>query len=186
VNESQNADAIVILGGSVASKTPPRLGPELVDSSDRILHAARLYRAGKAPVVVVSGGRGFGSDPTLAPESTEMAELLQEWGVPKDAILAERSSRSTHENGVETKRLLAGKRTLRVLLVTSAIHMKRAILVYRKAGFDVVPSPTDFAFVERVQSSPFDFVPDVGALAGTSAALKERIGLVYYRLRGWV
>ena len=58
VHKSPQADAIVVLGGSVAIPDSPRLEVELTGTSDRILHAARLYRAGKAPLVVATGG-GF-------------------------------------------------------------------------------------------------------------------------------
>ncbi len=56
VAETPTADAIVALGGAVEGPAPPRIALDLSDAADRVLHAARLYRAGKAPVVVISGG----------------------------------------------------------------------------------------------------------------------------------
>lgn len=91
------AGAIVVLGGSLAPGSPPRRGPELVDPSDRVLHAARLYRAGKAPVVVASGGRLPWSAAERS-EAADMADLLVEWGVPREAVLLEERSRTTSEN----------------------------------------------------------------------------------------
>jgi len=88
VGASPRADAILVLGGAVAGRIPPRTELELVDASDRILHASRLYRAGRAPIVVVSGGRLPGSG-LPAPEAADMSELLQEWGVPERAIVRE-------------------------------------------------------------------------------------------------
>ncbi|MBK6006701.1 YdcF family protein [Ramlibacter ginsenosidimutans] len=98
------ADAIVVLGGAVA---PPGRGmpyPNLSPAADRIWHAARVFRAGKAPILVASGG----SDPALAavPEAQVIAGLLQELGVPAAAILQERDSRTTYENAQFTARLL--------------------------------------------------------------------------------
>jgi len=52
-----NADAILVLGGSVESAAPPRLFPDLKAAADRIWHAARLFHSGKAPIVILSGGR---------------------------------------------------------------------------------------------------------------------------------
>jgi uncharacterized SAM-binding protein YcdF (DUF218 family) len=72
-------DALVILGGALAGQRPPRTGPELVDSSDRILTAARLFKEGRAPMVVISGGSGPWGVSSV-PESVEIAGLLVEWG----------------------------------------------------------------------------------------------------------
>jgi uncharacterized SAM-binding protein YcdF (DUF218 family) len=92
------ADAIVVLGGGVEPARPPeRPDPNLDAAVDRVWYAARLYRAGKAPCVLVSSGnvpwRG-----AAQPESAVMAELLQELGVPAGAILQEADSRTTREN----------------------------------------------------------------------------------------
>jgi uncharacterized SAM-binding protein YcdF (DUF218 family) len=73
--------AALVLGGCLAPERPPRLSAELVESSDRLLHAARLYRAGKAPVVLASGGAVPWTS-TSRPESEAMAAFLVEWGCP--------------------------------------------------------------------------------------------------------
>jgi uncharacterized SAM-binding protein YcdF (DUF218 family) len=184
VADSPQADVIVVLGGAVASKLPPRLTTELADASDRVLHAARLYRAGKAPVVLVSGGRLEWSAASV-PESQEIAALLVEWGVPKAAIVEERDSATTRQNAVGTARILAERRLRKVLLVTSALHMPRALAAFRRAGVDAIPTPTDFTAVEA-GFTPFSLLPDAGALQGTTAAVHEEIGLAYYGLRGWI
>ncbi|MBK6407521.1 MAG: YdcF family protein [Holophagales bacterium] len=72
--------------GRAWPRGPPRLGPELVDSSDRILHAARLFRAGKAPLVIPTGGR-LPWTPAPRTEAAGIADLLVEWGVPRTAIV---------------------------------------------------------------------------------------------------
>jgi len=51
-----SAGAIVVLGGAVSAPRPPRVYPDLNDAADRVWHAARLYRAGKAPLIIASGG----------------------------------------------------------------------------------------------------------------------------------
>ena len=131
-----SAPAVVVLGGGTLPATPPRTAVELGGAGDRLLEAARLYRAGKAPRIVVSGGR-IGWSRTHSPESTDMAEVLEFLGVPRAAILQEPRSRNTYENAIETRRLLAAEGIDRVLLVTSALHMPRAVALFRGAGFDV-------------------------------------------------
>ena len=185
VEDTPTADAIVVLGGGVTGPAPPRIAIDLSDAADRVLHAARLYRAGKAPVVVVSGGAipWLGSD---IPEARSMQTLLEEWGVPGASILAEGASRNTHENAVFTRQLLVEQGLQRVLLVTSAMHMPRALATFTSAGIDAVPAPTDFTVTYRDQRTLIDFLPDAGALSRTTNAIKEYIGYAYYRWKGWI
>ena len=177
------AGAIVVLGGSVAAGTPPRRGPELVDASDRVLHAARLFRAGKAPLVVPSGGRLPWSAAARS-EAAEMADLLVEWGVPRAAILEEGKARTTSENAVETARLLRARGVRRVLLVSSSIHMRRALASFRAEGLEPVPSPCDALVARSKPGEALDWIPRPDALDRTQRALKELLGLAVYRLTG--
>lgn len=166
------ADAIVLLGGAVA---PPGHGapyPDLGPAADRIWHAARVFRAGKAPLLVASGG----SDPAIAdvPEAQVMAELLQELGVPASAIVQERESRTTRENAQLTAKMLQGRNVHRILLVTSALHMRRAVGEFERAGFQVVPAATDHS--EPRFGGLLQWVPDTGALDEAGRSLKEVVG----------
>ncbi len=184
VETTPTADAIVLLGGALGPARPPRLSAELTDGSDRVLHAARLYRAKKAPLVIASGGAGPGGGDE-PPESRDLADLLVEWGVPREAILEEGASGDTHENAVETKRILDARGLKRVLLVTSALHMPRAVAVFRRAGVDAIPCPTDFLAIEPARRTALDYLPDGEALLHSTAATHEWIGRLWYRVRGW-
>ena len=88
IEATPTADAIVVLGGAVGGQGPPRITVDLTDAADRVLHTARLFRAGKAPVVLVSGGAisWLGTD---IPEAASVRTLLEEWGVPGASILVE-------------------------------------------------------------------------------------------------
>lgn len=185
VSESPVADAIVILGGAVGGANFPRIDTDLGDASDRVLHAARLYQAGKAPVVIAVGG----SIPwlgTAIPESLAMSGLLQEWGVPEQAIILEGESVNTYQNAINTRRLMDERGLKRVLLVTSALHMPRALATFRAVGVDALPSPTDYKVVNKEERTILDFLPEAEALLGTTRAMKEYLGLVVYRWRGWI
>jgi len=185
VEDTPTADAIVVLGGGVSGPAPPRLTLDLSDAADRVLHAARLYRAGKAPVVVVSGGAipWLGAD---IPEASSMQTLMEEWGVPGGSIHAEGASRNTHENAVFARPLLVEQGLHRVLLVTSAMHMPRALATFTSAGIDAVPAATDYTVTYRDHRTVIDFLPDAKALSRTTDAIKEYIGYAYYRWRGWI
>jgi uncharacterized SAM-binding protein YcdF (DUF218 family) len=158
---------------------------DLENASDRVLHAARLYRAGKAPRVITSGG----AIPFLGgvtPESEAISELLQEWGVPESAILLETRSRNTYENAVETKKILENANLDTVLLVTSALHMRRALATFRTNGVNAIPAPTDIEAVNRQERTIIDWLPNAGALETTTRVLKEYLGFTVYRFRGWL
>src|SRR5208283_2573709 len=154
----------------------------LINSSDRILHALRLYRAGKAPIVLCSGGGG-----RAAPEAMVMSRLLQEWGVPSEAILLEDQSLNTRENALLSYPVLSTRSIRHILLVTSAMHMQRAAAVFRKAGFEVTPAPADFrtgwgqgdgGFLDWLSG----WLPQASNLQWSDKALTEWIGLLVYRL----
>jgi len=184
LDATPTADAIVLLGGALAPARPPRLTAELTDGSDRVLHAARLFRAKKAPLVIASGGAGPGGGDE-SPESRDLADLLVEWGVPREAIVQEGASGDTHENAVETRGILDARGLRRILLVTSALHMPRALAVFQGAGIDAIPCPTDFLATEPARRTALDYLPDAEALLHSTAATHEWIGRLWYRVRGW-
>ena len=170
------ADAIVVLGGLVEAAAPPeRLEPNLGAATDRLWHAAHLYRAGKAPRILVSGGNLPWSR-VMQPESSVMAELLQQLGVPAAAILQETRSRTTRENRDFSLLILQANGIRRILLVTSALHIPRALALFRATALDVIPAPTDFEIHTPDNTHPLRWLPDAQALADGSRAFKEYLG----------
>jgi uncharacterized SAM-binding protein YcdF (DUF218 family) len=169
------ADAIVVLGGGVRPPEAVGFGPNLSGGADRYWHAARLYHAGRAPVIVVSGGFG-GLSRAIESEARSSATFLRDLGVPADAIVLEDTSRDTRENAGLTRRVLEQRGYRRVLLVTSALHMPRALAKFRAEGIDAIPAPTDHE--AQGVPSPNDWIPSTLALDGTARALKEWVGLV--------
>ncbi len=185
--EGENgAQAIVVLGGSLKMPSGLHRRSGLTNSSDRLLEALRLYHAGKAPLIAVSGG----DNPLLlrvrkVHEADEMRSLLEEWGVPGSAIVVEDVSINTHENAIFTRKVLAARGIQHIILVTSAIHMPRATGAFRKAGFDVEAAPADFLSGRGDRAMIFRWFPASGVMVDSSNALHEWIGLFIYRLRGW-
>ncbi|GAC1468211.1 MAG: YdcF family protein [Chamaesiphon sp.] len=187
------SEAIVVLGGCTKPAIAPRPGVGINDAGDRILYSAQLYRQGKAPLVIASGGRidWQGSKP---PESEDMEVILSSIGVPQYAIIQEPFSLNTYQNAVNVRKILDAKHIHRVLLVTSALHMPRSLLIFRRQGIEAIPAPTDFIVTEQdiyeanssIQSIVLNFLPDTEQLQKTTKALKEYIGIVIYRLRGWI
>jgi uncharacterized SAM-binding protein YcdF (DUF218 family) len=178
------ADAILLLGGATRPALPPRDFPELSEAGDRVVYAARLFRAGKAPFVLVSSGRMPWQKEGPA-EAVGISVLLELLGVPAGAIVREESSANTYENCVNSKRLLDARAAHEVLLVTSALHMRRAFATCRSAGLAVRAAPTDYQ-VAGTAGGAFDLLPDAEALLLTHLALRERLGFLVYQRRGWI
>lgn len=167
------AQAIVVLGGSVRGpRLPQRPYPDLGASADRLWHAARLHRAGKAPLLVLSGGTVHEGEP---PEAGAMRQFLLELGVAAGAMVLEPASVTTAENAAFSAQLLRQRDIQQVLLVTSALHMRRARALFEREGIRVIAAPADHEVVDR----PFrlrDVVPDAEALEGSGRAIKEIVG----------
>lgn len=176
--------AIVALGGGVQGSVAGwRNGPDLSSAADRIWFAAQLYHAGRAPLVILVGGTAVDSGST-EPEAQAMAAFIEALGVPASALLLETRSRNTWENAVYSKKLLDERHIRKVLLVTSAMHMPRAIALFEKQRIAIIPAPTDFEATPPEGSWLLRWLPDAGALAGSTRALKEYLGLWVYRMRG--
>lgn len=182
VAQSPTADAIVLLAGDISIPIPPRVESQV--RGNRSVHTLRLYRAGKAPLIIVSGGNVFPQE-GFRPEAAYTADLLQEWGIPQSAIIFEGKSRSTRENAVETSRLLKNRQLSRVLLVTSAFHMPRALATFRGVGIDAFPSPSSIS-AELTQPTFMTWIPSLDGLGTIQSVMHEKIGIFVYRMRGWI
>ena len=187
--ELPQAEAIVVLGGGTKPRIAPRPWYEVGEAGDRILYGSWLYKQGKAPLLLVSGGRADWYGEGGNPESEDMAAIAEAMGVPMSAILQEPDSLNTRENAVNTKRILSQKGINKILLVTSAIHMPRSMAIFRKLGFEAIAAPTDFLVVQNENSKGWgillDLLPNADALKNTTNAIKEYIGLIVYQMSGW-
>ena len=106
-------------------------------------------------------------------------------GVPREAIRAEAESRNTEENAKFVAELLKDRDHPKVLLVTSAWHMRRALLMYRRyaPNLEIEPAPCDYeSTINRAQSTGIGIFPDVNAFAATSAMWKEVLGYWWYKI----
>lgn len=184
VENAPMADAIVTLGGAVGAPRPPRVYPDLSGSSDRVWHAARLYHARKAPYIIASGGTLPWKDQAFR-EAATIKSLLVSWDVPADSILTESTSANTYQNATNTVAIVNERGFDRVLLVTSALHMRRALATFRSAGVDAVPAATDYGVIQG-RTTLLSLIPSAGALQGSTAAIREYVGYIVYWWRGWI
>ena len=171
------ADAIVLLGGSMGIETNLSTYAEMWTSADRVWQAVRLYKAGKAPKVIATGDGAI--DTTLP--------LLKDFGVAEESV-SFLDAKNTEEEAKGIKELIgrASVAKPKILLVTSAWHMKRARMMFEKYApeIEVVCAPADFEqtmMAENLFSSKA-ILPDVNALYLNSVALHEWVGIIGYKL----
>ena len=183
IAQSPRAGAIVVLGGDIGLPLTPRISSQI--GGNRALHAFRLFTANKSKLIIVSGGNVF-SQQGVEPEAYYTSELLKEWGIPSEAVLFEGHSRNTYENAMETKKLLKARQIDKILLITSAFHMPRALATFRTAGINAIPSPSSYSIVNYARPQLLDWLPSLGNLGKMQAVIREKLGILVYQYRGWI
>lgn len=176
-------EVVVLLSGSGGRY---RVGPDMVDVLEvdttlRVLETARLYATLGSPLVVVSGAGPRGEQGS---EVQGMLHALVAAGVPEDRIILESQSRDTHGSAAAMRDFLRARGLTRVVIVTSAQHVPRALRAYRKAGLEVLASPS-VSGRARSRSGWRAFLPDAESLHFSELCLHEYAGLAYYWVRGW-
>ncbi len=176
----KQADAIVVLGGGRYARASEYGDTDAVNEATlhRLRYAAWLYRRTGLPILV-TGGAPFGEE--TAEALLMQAALEEDFQVrPK---WAEARSRNTHENAVLSKEILAAAGVRRVYLVTHAWHMPRAQWAFINAGFDVVPAPMGFSTLGKGEREGLGYLPSMHGLALSTLALRERLGLTWYKYK---
>lgn len=175
--------AIVMLAGQLSFDRKSASYYELTESSDRFVEAVRLARRFPGALLVLSGGTGSLTEAEKR-ESPILARLAKELGIKAARIRIEERSRNTHENAVESKRLLqAAKVKGPVILVTSAYHMPRSVACFHKVGVKVVPWAVDYL---RSGVHPGTWIPRPWSLERSRVAIKEYLGFVAYWIAGYI
>lgn len=179
--KNTDAQAIVVLGGGRYA-VAPEYGGDTVSrlTLERVRYAARLQRKTGLPLLT-SGGQVLTK---RKPEASLMREVLvDEFDVP--VRWTEINSRNTAENARLSASLLARNDVKKVLLVTHAWHLPRAVAAFERAGIEVVPAPTAFNLSRGDDSAPwiFDWLPQAGALRASNWACHEYLGRLWYWLR---
>lgn len=176
-------DGIVVLGGNIANGRANWFEAYDADSAHlRVDTAQALYDAGRATRIILSGAALDG--PTS--EAQMMANILASRGIPAAHLILETHSLTTHENAVYTQATLAGHGMQQVILVTSALHMPRAMAVFRKQGIRAIPAPAPLQIRRPTQAAFSTWRPDWRTLTASRSIIKEYAGLLVYWLRGWV
>jgi uncharacterized SAM-binding protein YcdF (DUF218 family) len=173
---------VIVLLSNGAQETVTRDGSRWMvnmQSAYGAIEAARLYRVLGTPLVIASGGRGDGS--AGPPESQALADALESRGVPATHILQETKGQATRDQAVNVSELLRARGVTKVVLVTTPVHMRRAVGAFRAQGLDPVPAPSGLEY-----GGPPFWWPTAAALVGSATAIHEYAALAYYGARGWI
>jgi uncharacterized SAM-binding protein YcdF (DUF218 family) len=181
VAEAGPADAIIVLGGILGPAHRAGTIPNWTESVERFEAAVALMAANRAPQLVFTGARRSWLDGETT-EGEELRKLAVARGVPAEKILVTRFIDNTATEAAAVAERVKAGRLQRVILVTTAWHMPRAVYLFRKAGVECIPFPVDFRADAGRPWGWSDFVPSAGGWAGTETALRELYGYAFYRV----
>jgi len=174
----ETCDAYVVLGGGINDNAPDISGKGTLSAFalPRVVTAYRLYVRSQKPVVF-SGGRILGR----TAEAEIAKRFLISLGVPPHHIITEERSIDTYENARYVKEIADRYQFKKIALITSALHMKRSCLLFGKRFKDIVPYPTDYQG-SRDRYDLLNFLPNAWNVNIIELAVKEYLGILYYRL----
>lgn len=178
-------DYAVLLGG-FSSYDTAYSKISFTEAADRFCQTLQLYQQKKVKKIFISGGTGSILHQDLT-EADKAKSFLLSLNVPETDIIIEAVSRNTHENAVNTASYLKKHApNTSCLLVTSAMHMNRAMGCFKKEGLNVTAYPTNFLIGRR----KFDFdilvLPKPYILSRWDALIKEWIGYFSYKIAGYI
>jgi uncharacterized SAM-binding protein YcdF (DUF218 family) len=164
---------IVVLGGgngdvatlSATSKLSP-------NSLGRIVEGVRLLRLLPDARLIVSGP-AVGNSPTHA---SVLARAAVSLGTDPQRIVQIDTALDTEDEAFAVRKIVGDEP---VALVTSAWHMPRAAALFRKAGVNALPCPTDFLGKPNPGWRWNDVLFDSGSLDNSTLAVHERLGLLW-------
>lgn len=182
VASAGTAQAIVVLSAGRLEPPGDAERSEWMDA-DRFFGGVALYKAGKAPLLLFTGG-WVPWLPNAVPEGEILIQYASELGVPVDRMLTTGKVSNTEEESRAVAGLLQkaapGAARPRILLVTSAFHMRRAKRLFERAGLEVEPFSVDFRVGAWTGLSWVHFLPNAGSLMQAEASIRELYGVAFY------
>jgi uncharacterized SAM-binding protein YcdF (DUF218 family) len=182
-SDAETADAIVVLSGMTrVIDSPDGYIHEWGEGVDRAFAGIALYKHNRAPLIVFTRGtmpwsRGI-------PEGEHLLAVAVESGVPRSGITLTYAVANTEQEALGVAEILSAPDPS-IILVTSAFHMARALMIFEDAGLKVQPFAVDFRTgVDGV--TLIGFIPSSAAFTKFSAAIRELQGRAFYKLKLWL
>lgn len=185
------ADAVVVCGGGWFASDHVFAEISLSESADRLITGIELARQHRGRELVLGGG-GQG-DPPVPVESQRAKAWIERWHAVDIPVTVLTASLNTHGEAVHTAELAQARGWKKIVLVTSAWHMRRTAGVFRKAGLTIIPVACDFRGTSALENrqkpgNPERYLPFLrtGHIQGLNLWLQEVAGYFYYKARGWI
>lgn len=162
---SDNKTSLIVLAGGINSLSNDNdLSKLSLKTYKRTLSAYDLYVSNAINKIYLSGGVGHD-----VKEANIMAELLIALGVDSSMLVIENNSLSTLDNAVNVSRLISNDdSSSKYILLTSALHMKRASHSFRSVGIEICEYAVDSIYINS-----HSWIPQITALHKSTIALRE-------------
>ena len=156
--------------------------------ADRATHAMQLYKLGKVDKILITGGQGLNPTNTNA-EAELLANFMVSAGVAVNDIIIENKAVNTYQNALFAKNTLEQQGfdlESDYLLITSAFHMKRSKGCFDNVGLNTITYPVDYYASDPQLTFKGVFQPSPDALKNWHILFKEWIGLIAYKVAGYI
>ncbi len=184
--DAASADAIICLGGGAEPSLSEPTGAGFNGGADRLTTSLALLGAGKARALIIAGG-DYKDKTRRYSEADAVVGWLKQAVNPTQELISLGICSDTHDEASKVAVIARQRAWKQLLLVTSASHMKRAHATFVKAGLQVHAVPCDYvSSFNRIGSVRWLHLPDSDSLRYFEAWMHERLGLLLYRLRGWI
>ena len=176
----------IVLTGVGKSEMEPADRVYLGRGADRVTHTLQLYKLGIIKKILIAGGNGKLTK-VQKQEADVLADVFKLIGAPDSVLVIENNSRNTHETAVEfNKRFKGTIKPEQCILVTSSFHMRRSIACFIHEGWTMDTFSTDFLSHNRKFSFDTLFIPKEEALGNWQIIIREWVGMVAYKLAGYI
>jgi len=171
------ADAALVLGGIMSPVKEVGLTPEWSEAVERFEAGLALAQRGKVGRLLFTGDvRGS--------EGTALRREAILRGLPEARVEVIGAVGNTADEAAQLRRYARERGLKRVVLVTSAWHLPRAMRQFHGAGVELVPFPVDYRALPNRLLPYLDYIPNAGALQKTEMALRECYGIAFYAIFG--
>lgn len=143
----------------------------------RLIQAVRMYKKYDAKYLVCSGKSN-----SKISDAQLMAQMAEEFSVPKDKIRIDAKSNNTHEHALEFNKMFVDK-DIKIGLVTSAYHMKRSEKEFRKFFGNVLPLPANYLYASPAGTPVVRYIPQSQWLYNNTLVLHEYVGQLWYSIK---
>lgn len=181
------ADAVVMLGGTHHYSPRTLLPMNFAESVDRVTTALELIRTGKAESLVL-GGAYYRLNGEQRPDSELLVGWMRDWNLKTGELIRLGICANTREEASRVAQIAQARGWRRVLLVSTACHLRRSVGTFRKSGIDVIPVGCDFIGLDAMDESSrlWKAVPDGEYLNWFEIWFHEAAGWWWYQWKGWV